>query len=217
MKKIASLFAIMLCSLNVVSQNRNNIWCFGDSAGIDFRNVSNPVPISSGMDGRGGCSGISDSSGNLLFYSYSFGSLALTKIVNANNNLMSNSNLITGWGAYNDNIVIPKPGSSHEYYNFYLGSGGHVDTTYYALVDMNLNGGLGDVVRKNVPIGAYRGGDCLTAVKHANGRDWWVIGKYSSNPPTTINRFYVYLVSPDSVHPAIVQNFGRPRPWSRDR
>lgn len=209
MKKFCTVFILVsLIAQTIFAQNRNSIWCFGDSAGIDFRNIANPVPISSGMDGRGGCSSISDSSGNLLFYSYSFVSLALTKIMASNNTIMPNSNLITGWGLYNDNIIIPKPGSNHEYFNFYLGSGGHVDTTYYALIDMNLNGGLGDVVRKNVPINSYYPADCLTAVKHADGRDWWVIGKLGSNPFSNYNRFFVYLVTQDSVYSALVQDFG---------
>lgn len=190
------------------SQNKNSIWCFGDSAGIDFRNLSNPVPISTGMDGRGGCSSISDSAGNLLFYSFSYVTYQLTKILSADHAVMTNSNLMPGWGLYNDNLILPKPGSNHEYYNFFLGSGGAVDTTYYALVDMNLNGGLGDVVRKNVPIGAYYPADCLTAVKHGNGRDWWLLGKLGSNPFTNFNRFFVYLITPDSVYNPIVQDFG---------
>lgn len=189
-------------------QNRNSIWCFGDSAGIDFRNLNNPIPITTGLDAIGGCSSISDSAGNLLLYSFSYVSYQLTKIFSSNHSLMANSNLMPGWGLYNDNLVLPKPGSSHEYYNFYLGSGGAIDTTYYALADMNLNGGLGAVVRKNVPIGAYYPADCLTAVKHGNGRDWWLLGKLGSNPFTNFNRFFVYLITPDSVYNPIVQDFG---------
>ncbi len=141
--KIILLHLAVLLFNESYSQNKNSIWCFGDSAGIDFRNLSNPVPISTGMDGRGGCSSISDSAGNLLFYSFSYVTYQLTKILSADHAVMTNSNLMPGWGLYNDNLILPKPGSNHEYYNFFLGSGGAVDTTYYALVDMNLNGGLG--------------------------------------------------------------------------
>ena len=209
MKQLVLLLAALLIfKQDVSAQNRNSIWCFGDSAGIDFRILSNPVPITTGMDGRGGCSSISDSSGNLLFYSFIYVSYSLTKILTANHTLMPNCTLLQGWGLYNDNLILPKPGSTHEYYNFYLRSGGAIDTTYYALVDMNLNGGLGDIVRKNVPICAYYPADCLTAVKHGNGRDWWLIGKLGSNPFTNFNRFFVYLVTPDSVYNPIVQDFG---------
>ena len=68
--KFILIALLTFLSLKAIAQNRNSIWCFGDSAGIDFRNVSMPVPISTGMDGRGSCASISDSVGNLLFYAY---------------------------------------------------------------------------------------------------------------------------------------------------
>ena len=130
MKIFAPLVLLILLQQNSFSQNRNSIWCFGDSAGIDFRNLNNPVPIFTGMDGRGGCSSISDSTGNLLFYSFSYVLNARTKILNSNHQIMNTSDSIPGWGLYNDNLILPRPGSNHEYYNFYLGPGGAVDTTY---------------------------------------------------------------------------------------
>src|SRR5215831_5534683 len=61
------LFTILLPFYSQ-SQLQNAIWCFGDSAGIDFRNINNPIPISTSLDTRGSCVSISDSLGNLLFY-----------------------------------------------------------------------------------------------------------------------------------------------------
>ena len=108
MKQLLLLLAVLLIfKQDVSAQNRNSIWCFGDSAGIDFRNLNNPVPISTGMDGRGGCSSISDSSGNLVFYSFSYVSYALTKILSANHTVMPNCTLLQGWGLYNDNLIVP--------------------------------------------------------------------------------------------------------------
>jgi hypothetical protein len=57
----------------------------------------------------------------------------------------------------------------------------------YSKIDMNLNGGLGDVSQKNVILNNVRNADCLTGIKHANGHDWWVISKYSNlNVPILI-------------------------------
>ena len=63
-------FLILLLPFCSSAQFRNNIWCFGDSAGIDFSNINNPVPIISGMDCRGSCANICDTSGLLLFYAW---------------------------------------------------------------------------------------------------------------------------------------------------
>ena len=55
-------------SFSAYSQKQNNIWCFGDSAGIDFNNVSNPITFSSSLDSRGSCVSIADTNGQLFFY-----------------------------------------------------------------------------------------------------------------------------------------------------
>ena len=59
---------LFFIAANAVAQNQNSVWIFGDSAGIDFSNLNNPVPVFSGMDERGSCASIADTSGNLLFY-----------------------------------------------------------------------------------------------------------------------------------------------------
>ena len=69
----------------------------------------------------------------------------------------------------------------------------HSSRLYYTLVDMSLNNGLGAVVEKNVEIfiDTFDIGK-LTAVKHANGRDWWIlVAEYESND------YYKILFSPE--------------------
>ena len=52
-------------------------------------------------------------------------------------------------------------------------------------------------------------GDCLTAVKHGNGRDWWVMNKLSTHTTVShLNRFFVYLVTGDSIYTPLVQDLG---------
>ena len=50
-------------------------------------------------------------------------------------------------------------------------------------IDMSVNGGLGKVISRNDPvIGDTLDVGKITAVKHANGRDWWVlVWKYNSD------------------------------------
>jgi len=63
------LIFILLVTDALKAQNKNSIWCFGDSAGINFSNINNPVPFTSSVEGRGSCVSIADNNGNLLFYS----------------------------------------------------------------------------------------------------------------------------------------------------
>ncbi|MBL0340462.1 MAG: hypothetical protein IPP71_05755 [Bacteroidetes bacterium] len=58
---------LLFCSYKSNAQNRNMVWTFGDSAGIDFTNIQNPIPIATGIDGRGSCVSISDTLGELIF------------------------------------------------------------------------------------------------------------------------------------------------------
>ena len=53
---------------------------------------------------------------------------------------------------------------------------------YYAIIDMNQNGGLGKVIsKKNLLYKGTFGGGRITACRHANGRDWWLVHQRFSN------------------------------------
>ncbi len=184
------------------SQKRNNTWCFGDSAGIDFNIPSNPQPIFTGLNGRGTCVSISDTLGNLLFYAQTErGNPAphYGQVLNKNHNVMQNGNGIIGDDWYNEMIIIPKPADSVLYYlisaNVTLDSG-----LFYSVIDMNQSAGLGAVVQKNISIdtSSYYY-DAMAAVKHGNGLDWWLICKKYNlfNPPD--NYFEIYRITKDSI------------------
>ncbi|MBK7388877.1 MAG: hypothetical protein IPI23_07330 [Bacteroidetes bacterium] len=66
-------FSIIACGVN--AQKRGNVWCFGDSAGIDFSNLGLPQVFTSSLDTRGSCASIADTSGQLLFYAETNGNL----------------------------------------------------------------------------------------------------------------------------------------------
>ncbi len=203
---ILPVILFFISQVNCFAQGRNNIWCFGDSAGIDF-NQSPPVPIVSSVRSRGSCVSISDSIGNLLFY-------ANDRVGNGNNStivwnsmhsMMQNGDTLQGEGVYNELVIIPKPGSNHLYYLFtgnetYPGTEG----LYYSIIDISLNGGLGEVVQRNVRMNTIPIADCLTAIKHANGRDWWLIAP--SVEADSSNRFYIYLITPDSIYTPAIQD-----------
>ena len=68
MKLIVFLISLNALYFDCIGQSKNAIWCFGDSAGVDFNNTANPIPFISGMNAKGTCASISDISGNLKFY-----------------------------------------------------------------------------------------------------------------------------------------------------
>jgi hypothetical protein len=95
-------------------------------------------------------------------------------------------------------LIIQKPGSNHIYYIFTTSQAQRFEDWVfcYSEVDINLDGGLGGITSvKNVqlfePIG-----EKITAVKHANGQDIWVLthDKFT-------NKYLTYSVTSAGVNP----------------
>jgi hypothetical protein len=203
------LYILFFISSLINAQNRNTIWCFGDSAGIDFSDINNPVPFFSVMDGRGSCVSIADSSGNLLFYSDTWMYLTQVIVWNALHDTLQNANDSIGSdGYYNELQTIPFPYNSSKYYLFNTGVAGYFDGIFYSVIDMDLDSGRGGITEKFQNINTSRIADCLQAVKHGNGRDWWLITKMASANLTRINRFYVYLITPTGISSPTTYDFG---------
>ncbi|MBL0072490.1 MAG: T9SS type A sorting domain-containing protein [Bacteroidetes bacterium] len=191
------------------SQSQNSSWALGDSAGVDFSNISNPQIFKTSVVSRGSCVSVADTIGNLVFYAFTstFSSDSSTVVMNSTNQTMQNSQSIIGSSLYNELVIVPNPNLVDSYYLF---CGSVTDPIpkgfFYSKIDMTLNGGLGAVVQKNIRLNSFRNGDCVTAIKHGNGKDWWVFSKYSNFNGSSFNRFYIYLVTQDSVHAPIIQN-----------
>ena len=119
MKKVWLL--VFISCINIIttySQKQNNIWCLGDSAGIDFNNLLNPVTFSSVLDTRGSCVSIADTNGQLLFYANTRATIPgkTTLVWNKNNQLMEGGDSIFGEGWYNELLILPFPGNVNTYY-----------------------------------------------------------------------------------------------------
>lgn len=195
---------------------RDAIWCFGDSAGIDFNHAGGPLLFTSMVKGRGSCCSIADSSGQLLFYAqtaylplYYGGSHRLGVIFNRNHQVMDNGDTLVGDVWYYEMVIVPDPGNPMRYYLFHTGVTNA--PMYYSLIDLSYHGGLGKVIQKNVLLCSFNGQlptDGITAVKHGNGRDWWLIFRTSGS--LTINTFYKFLITPWGISDTITQNIGIP-------
>ena len=137
-KCLAFIFLLSAVTIEKAeAQNRNSIWCFGDSAGIDFNNPNIPLTFASGMDGNGSCSSIADSNGSLIFYA-NFDYNGDTKIWNSMHSPIVNSDTLVGFGLFQSLIIVPVPDNDSLYYIFvlYLGDG-----IYYHQINMKYNDG----------------------------------------------------------------------------
>ncbi len=159
MKKV-SILLFFLCNLfSQISdaQYTNNIWCFGDSVGIDFQNYS---VFQSGVKTVAGSSTICDSTGNLLFYCYGYDYYLEQQayfrsgiVKNKNHQTMQNGDSLTAeW--YHDITIIPKSVTDSTFYIFCAGITRDYGL-YYSIVDLKQNNGLGAVVQKNIQLDTF--------------------------------------------------------------
>ncbi len=183
------------------SQNQASNWYFGHYAGITFNSETPPPPVAltgGAMSTQEGCCTISDMNGNLLFYSDGI------TVWNKNHAVMLNGNGLAGHNSSTQSsIVVPKPGSNRYYYIFtvpdcFATTGGLCYTT----IDMTLDGGLGGVVttEKNVLLQSYVT-EKVTAVKHSNNSDIWIITHERNNAV-----FDVFLITSGGVNPTSIKS-----------
>jgi len=211
---VISLNPILICLLfflligNTLNAQRNNVWVFGDSALIDF-NGTTPITGHSVIKSRGTAASICDHNGNLLFStSYDtdvlIAGVAGGEVYDASQNLMQNGDNLKYGGWYQEAIIIPNPSDTNKYYIFHIGVTDYYGL-YYSEIDLSLNGGLGSVTQKNVQLKNTKSIECISAVKHANGRDWWVFYKDRNSAN---NNFYIYLIDPTGINNPIIQSIG---------
>lgn len=152
------------------AQGEANIWYFGQNAGLDFNN-GNPVALTNGQFVTDeGCATISNSSGQLLFYTDGI------TVYNRNHTIMVNGTGLTGHPSSTQSAtIVPKPGSTTLYYIFTTDNEHDPDGFRYSIVDMDLDNGNGAVtIDKNVLVYTPTI-ENLGITKHANGVDYWII------------------------------------------
>ncbi|PZX38215.1 gliding motility-associated-like protein [Nonlabens dokdonensis] len=184
-----------MTSTACLSQNEANWWFFGSNAGIDF-NSGTPIPTDVGqLNTIEGCSAISDACGSLLFYTDGI------TVWDRNHSIMPNGmNLLGNPSSTQSAIVIPLPDSSNLYYIFSI-SINSATGLYYTVVDMNLNGGTGDVIaaQKNIQLLANSTEKLFAAVA-SNGQDAWIVS-YAERVSGSLNfdQFYAFKLTPSGI------------------
>jgi hypothetical protein len=194
MKKIIALLFFLSFGYLSLCQYNGNVWVFGDSVSYNF--VTNNFEASNCVS-RGSCVSICSKSNLLLFYAFTraLGTFYSTLIYDGSHNFVPNGNNIVGQAWYKELIILPIPEDTSKFILFSCGV-------------ISPDEGLGDsVISKNNLITKLKICDGITAVKHGNGRDWWVIYRQWSN--TQNNEFYVVRVDPSGVSTPIISNIGK--------
>lgn len=208
-----SIFIFLLLNFitaeNLFAQKEDRNWVFGDSVGIDFNNLANPQIFFPNANNNESTSSVSDSAGNLLFYTAMKGlydGYPYEAIINPQNEIMENGDSIENFpSATNGSIIIPMPGAYHKYYLFTANYNYFINDVYYlkySVIDMALNNFNGKVIQKNNLLEDSIS-EQLLAIKHANGRDWWLLAR-KINSDTIIK----FLISSSGIDGPYYQKIG---------
>ncbi len=152
-------------------------WTFGNFAHVDFSTGAPANATNSQVQTLEGCATMSDkNTGAMMFYTDG------STVWNANHAIMTNgTGLLGNNSASQSGIIVPKPGSSTNFYIFTVPSAPN-NGLRYSEVDMSQSGGLGAVLTTNKnTLLLNPSADKVTAVAHSNGQDVWVLGQNNNN------------------------------------
>ena len=221
---------LLIPCLSLNGQGISNLWLMGYDCGspsqcggtnIDFYSgTADTQYVSRSMNFRQTAASICDTNGQLLFYTNG------VYIANRNDDTLLDGDSLNpsqytddfssvGLKIQQGDLILPALYDSAVYYLFHetvyameISFGNYIyqpTELYYTKVDMRLDSGNGAVVFKNIPLISdtllYGG---ITACKHANGRDWWIIcHRYNSDI------WYTLLLTPYGINGPYTQHAGQ--------
>jgi hypothetical protein len=189
MKKVIPIL-LLFFAFNIYAQKEANFWYFGENAGLDF-STNPPTDIVGSLSTDEGSASISNSNGNLQFYTD--GSTIFDKTGSI---MLNGEELLGDSSSAQSAIIVPKPKNPNIYYVFTVGnqrSGTSGNGVMYSIVNMSLNGGSGEVTSKNIDLNSSENArEKITSVRGSTCNTFWVI-------TSDRNRFYAYLIDHNGV------------------
>jgi len=169
---------------NAISNNNAKYWYFGNQAAMVFESTGPVALTNSAMGQVEGVATMSDSNGNLLFYTNGI------TVYNRNHQVMENgSGLLSNSSNTQAAFVVPFPGNPNLYYII------TPNPYYYSIVDMTLDDGNGAIVpeSKNTLL-TNDTSEKVAGLLASNQTDIWLITYGSS-----AQRFNVYKITPSGI------------------
>ena len=161
----------------------------------------------------------SDNDGNFLYhtnglqvYNQLYEVMENGDSINAGNMADQHANI--GYSVFRGAFFLPVPGDSSTCFMFHmfkeeLPTVGYTNQKLlYTKIDRTANNGLGKVIEKNIPL--LVGDETLgfhhaSTVRHANGRDWWIVVPNQLEPI-----YYRFLLTPYGIERPETQEVGYP-------
>ena len=196
--KLFTFIGLLLLGQTAFSQKHDQNWTLGYYGANRILLTFNPNLIIDSITTRMNFvisnGAMSDAQGQLLFYTNGDYVADISGDTMFNGRDLNQSNCSTSYSPHGiplpqSLLILPSPADSNFYYIFHTTCDidssplGEARKLMYTTIDMTLNGGLGGVVQKNIPIfyDLLTTG-LLTSCKHGNGKDWWIfVPQYQTN------------------------------------
>lgn len=201
MKKSFWLALGILFPLLLWGQGQTSNWYFGNGAGIRFTNDGDVEALEeSKLQTFEGCASISDTSGNLLFYTDGI------TVYNSRHQVMNN-----GSGLYGDPsstqsaIIVPKPEDPFIYYILTVDTSAFFNDPdrglNYSVVDIRMDDGQGAVVAKNVTLLKKCTEKVAAIIRNCFDRSIWVLTQGPEEPEGEVyNTFYAFEITTKGIN-----------------
>lgn len=196
MKKL--VLVCLLLSVNFAfAQHEGDVWVFGDSCGIKFDSIPHFFQTSI-YSGEANAS-IADKDGNLLYYAgapspWSAPPQLTLYVWDSTNAIVPNGNIISGEGSNTQGaLLLPDPADTNSILLFST-----IEDLRYSKINKSTN----SVDSANIFL-CDSITEKLCAIRHANGRDWWVFTHQDFS-----NTFIKILVSVNGVSLQPIQHIG---------
>ncbi len=177
----------------------NYNWFFGQNAGISFLPIisgGTPITLSGSVVSQEGVSSISNEEGDLLFYTNG------ETVYTSGDTVMVNGTGLSSSGTSTQScIIVPKP-ESNKYYIFTTDYDGSPNGFEYSIVNMELQGGDGEVETKNIKLINNPITEKVTACNHSDD-GYWVITHTSGD-----STYYSYRLSSSGLTGPITTSIG---------
>lgn len=174
MHRIILLGTLMAFAINAPAQLSK--WLLRNGSGeVRVLDLTGPLPIlgslipSFGLGGSEDVNLMTDAAGNIRF-STAVGMDNKVQVRTASFSIMPNGNGLIGNSSSQASAIAPRPCHPQQYYIIHHNTETH--ELYWSLVDMTLNGGLGDVAEKNHFIASGVGEGFAVSHQLPNGCRW---------------------------------------------
>ncbi len=194
-KLLLSLAISTTCSF-VNAQTKADKWYFGTYAYVDF-STGAPVVGMGPMTTTEGTTSVSTAAGNLLFYTNG------SDVYDNTNSIMTNGTGLMGDISTTQCLIVPSPSTVTQYYIFTNAPDGGGNGFRYSIVDMTLNGGLGDVTATKNVLLTDSTTEKVAAIKDDLGTGYWIVMHKWGN-----NMFFAYHLTSGGLSAPVASIIG---------